>query len=225
MYVSAIVLAAGRGERFKSKIPKPLVKINSKPLIIYSLEALSKSPRIREIIVVVNSLNQKQIIRCIKKYRIKKVAKIVLGGKERQDSVSCGLKAVNPAADLVLIHDAARPCINTELIHALISKAKKTGSAIAGVPVKATIKEVCGNIRVKRTLNRNNLWEIQTPQVFKKKLILEAYRKYGKFPVTDDAMLVEKSGRKVYLVQGSYNNMKVTAPEDLLIAGAIIRGG
>ncbi|MCU0652031.1 MAG: 2-C-methyl-D-erythritol 4-phosphate cytidylyltransferase [Candidatus Omnitrophica bacterium] len=231
MYVSAIVLAAGRGIRFKSRCPKPLVNINSKPLIIYSLETLSKSPLIKEIIVVANSFNQKQIIRRIKKYRLKKVMKIILGGKERQDSVFNGLKSINAAADLVLIHDAARPCINTKLILALISESKKTGAAIAGVPVKATIKlafssqlSAVGRTVVKQTLDRENLWEIQTPQVFKKGLILEAYRKFGKSPVTDDAMLVEKLGRKVYLVLGSYNNIKITTPEDLLIAGAIIKG-
>ncbi len=198
MYVSAIVLAAGRGVRLKSKTPKPLIKINSKPVLIYSLATLSKNPWIKEIIVVVNPLNQKKIIHEIKQRRIKKVKKIILGGNQRRDSVYRGLRAINKAAGLVLIHDGARPFVDAKTISLVINEAGKTGAAIVGVPVKATIKEVRGSglgahgKYVKKTLDRENLWEIQTPQVFKKDIILEADVKFGKTKVTDDAMLVEK---------------------------------
>lgn len=230
MYVTAIVLAAGRGLRFSSKIPKPLVKINSRPIIIYCLQALSKHRYIRDIIVVVNPKNSKGIISKIRKYRIAKVSRIVKGGRRRQDSVYHGLKAVDSRAELVLIHDVARPFIDKETISKAIREAKRSGAAIAGVPVKATIKEVhCPQSTVhspfivKKTLNRGNLWEIQTPQVFKKSLILKAYNKFGNIDVTDDAALAERLGVRVRVVRGSYNNIKITTPEDLLIAQAIAR--
>ncbi len=223
MYVSAILLAAGRGIRFNPRVSKTLIKINSKPLIVYSLITLSKHPYIRDIIVVVNALNKKGIAKAIRDYAIKKVKAIVLGGKERQDSVQMGLKAADRHTDLVLIHDAVRPFIDKSIVSSAITEAKRSGAAITGVPVKATIKEAGSNYIVARTLNRNKLWEIQTPQVFKRNLILGAYKKYAKLPATDDSMLVEKLGVKVKVVEGSYFNIKITTPEDLVIAEAIQR--
>lgn len=226
MYVSAIVLAAGRGLRFKSKIPKPLIEINSQPVIIYSLNALSRNPEIKDIILVVNRKNLRGIARTIKKYRIPKIKEIVLGGKERQDSVVKGLQSIDPKTGLVLIHDAVRPFIDKRIISSVIKEAKKSQAAIVGVPVKGTIKEVVMRHALcvaRKTIDRRNLWEIQTPQVFKKDLILAAYKKFGKSKVTDDAMLVEKMGVKVSIVRGSYKNIKITTPEDLIIARAIAR--
>lgn len=226
MYVSAIVLAAGRGLRFRSKISKPLIEINSQPVIIYSLNALSRYPEIKDIILVVNQKNLKGIARTIKKYRIPKIKEIVLGGKERQDSVAKGLQSIDPKTGLVLIHDAVRPFIDKRIISSVIKEAKKSQAAIAGIPVKATIKKAVVNrssLIVHKTLDRKNLWEIQTPQVFKKDLILGAYKKFGKSKVTDDAMLVEKMGVEVSIVRGSDKNIKITTPEDLIIAKAIAK--
>jgi len=215
-YVSAIVVAAGRGLRLKSKIPKPLVRINKKPLISYSLNALRACPWIKEIILVANRGNRTILRRFCER--------IVLGGRQRRDSVKHGLKAISRRADLVLIHDAARPFIDKKIVSKAISAAARYGAAVAGVPVKSTIKESgkCQAV-IKKTLDRGRLWEIQTPQVFRKDLILKAYRKFASFPATDDAMLVEKLGKKVYIVPGSYSNIKITTPEDLLIAGAIAK--
>jgi len=221
-YVSAIVLAAGRGERFQSKIPKLLASIAKKPIIIYSLEALSRHPSVKDIVVVVSPKNSRQITRLIKQYRIGKIVRVVKGGLRRQDSLGNGLKAINSRTDLVLVHDAARPFIDRELISSVISKANRKGAAVVGVPVKATIKKASGNL-VEKTIERKNLWEIQTPQVFSKDLILKAHKRFSSTDVTDDAMLVEKMGAKVSLVQGSYNNIKITTPEDLVIAEAIAR--
>lgn len=221
--VTAIVLAAGEGRRLKSKVPKPLVEINSKPVIIYALSVLSRHPAIKEIILVVNQKNLKIIKDKIRSYRIKKIKKIVLGGKLRQDSVRNGLAVVNPQADLILIHDGARPFINKEIVASVIKEAGHFKAAIAAVPVKATIKKSHGKNIVKKTLDRESLWEVQTPQVFNKDLILEAYRRFGNNAVTDDASLVEKLGAKVRIVMGSYVNIKITTPEDLLIAGAILK--
>lgn len=227
MQVSAIVLAAGKGERLKSRFFKPLVKIGSKPLIAYSLATFAHDPKIKEIIVVANVLNRKRITAAIKKYRIGKVKKIVLGGKERQDSVYNGLKAVDGSVGLVAIHDGARPFIERSSIDAAIKEAAKSGAAIVGVPVKSTIKSVrvseCRSVKVDKTVDRSRLWEIQTPQVFKKDLIQDAFKRFGRVRVTDDAMLVEKMGVRPSLVLGSYNNIKVTTPEDLIIARCIAK--
>lgn len=228
MYVTAIVLAAGKGLRFKSRVAKLLVEINSQPLIIYCLNTLNRHPCVKDIVVVVNPDNFSGIVSRIRKYKIGRIKKVVLGGRLRQDSVFNGLKAVDIKSNLVLIHDAARPFIAKNTISRLIKEAGRQGAAIAGVPVKATIKEVHSSQvtvhnmpLVKRTLNRNNLWEIQTPQVFKKDLLLRAYKKFGGSEVSDDAALVEKLGVKVSIVPGSYNNIKLTTPEDLVIAEAI----
>jgi len=223
MHVTAIVLAAGKGLRLKTGIPKPLVEINSKPLIIYCLNILSKHPFIKDIIVVANPGNLKDIRSRIRKYRIGKIKDIVLGGRLRRASVMNGLKAIDGRTDLVLIHDGVRPFVDKEIVSKVIKTAKKFGAAITGVPVKATIKKVKSEFLVEKTLNRENLWEIQTPQVFKKDLILEAYKKLTSAPVTDDASLVEKLGRRVKVVRGSYFNLKVTTPEDLILAKAIAK--
>lgn len=228
MQISAIVLAAGRGERFQSRIPKPLVKINGAPLIVHCLKILNGIAAIKEIILVVNAANRRKISACVKKYKISKVSKVILGGERRQDSLGCALRVVDKRTPWVLIHDGVRPFIEKKNIYSLFSQARKSGAAILGVPVKATVKQVTSYklqvTRVKRTIPRDDLWEIQTPQVFRKGLILQAYAKFKKQEVTDDAMLLEKMGRKVNVVPGSYHNIKVTTPEDLVIANAISRG-
>lgn len=219
--LSAIIVAAGQGLRLKAALPKPLVKIRKLPAIIYSLVSLNRHPDIDEIIVVTSAGNRKAITQAVKSYSFKKIKVFVLGGKRRQDSVYNGLKAVSANTNWVLIHDSARPFIDGKSITEVISAAKKTGAAILGVPVKATIKSIKNGGMVDRTLNRNNLWEIQTPQVFKKEIILRAYKEYSKGNVTDDASLVEKLGKKVKIVPGSYENIKITTKEDLLFAEAI----
>ena len=222
--LSAIILAAGQGKRLKTALPKPLIKIGKLPVIIYSLGSLNAHPDVDEIIIVVSAGNQKAITQAIKRYTFKKVKVFVLGGKRRQDSVDNGLKAVSVNSNWVLIHDSARPFIDQESITQVIAAAKETGAAILGVPVKATIKSIKFKGIVDKTLERGNLWEIQTPQVFKKEIIFSAYKKYSKKNVTDDASLVEKLGKKVKLVRGSYENIKITTPEDLLFAQAIVGG-
>jgi len=235
MHVTAIVVAAGRGRRLKARISKPLVKIGSRTILHYCLNALSGHPAIRDIIVVANKSNREKIIRLVSRLRFPKVRGVVLGGARRRDSVERGLEALSPGTGIVLIHDAVRPFIDKKIISAAIAEAKTSGAAVAAVPVKATIKEAdsaCLPARqgqrtadrktiVRKTLDRNKLWEIQTPQAFKKDLILRAYASSGGTEVTDDAALVEKLGHKVSLVYGSYFNIKITTPEDLVLARAI----
>jgi len=221
--LSAIILAAGRGKRLGAKLSKPLVKINNKPLINYSLCAFCRHPEIDEIIVVSSAQNKKQIVKAVKNCSFKKIKSFIVGGKRRQDSVYNGLKKVSLKSDWVLIHDSARPFIDNKSISKVIQEAKKTGAAILGLPVKATIKSVCGAGWVNKTVDRNNLWEIQTPQVFKKGLILRAYEKYSKENVTDDASLVEKLGARVKIVEGRSENIKITTRVDLRFAQLIAK--
>lgn len=237
MYVTAIVLAAGKGLRFESGVSKPLVGINSKPVIIYCLNTLSLHHQIKDIIVAANSENLRNIISKIRQYRIKKVKDVILGGRKRCGSVSNALRVIDSRTDLVLIHDAVRPFICREDVSGVIRVAERYGAAILGVPVKATIKKVksqkslpgrqAGKVKsefmVERTLNRDSLWEIQTPQAFRTDIILKAYEKFGNINATDDAFLVEKLGIKVRMAKGSYFNIKITTPEDLIIAQAIAK--
>jgi 2-C-methyl-D-erythritol 4-phosphate cytidylyltransferase len=205
---------------------------------------LERHPGITEIILVVNSGNIKPIATLVKKSGCKKVRKMVLGGARRQDSVFNALNKVNPQSRLVLIHDSARPFIKPLEVSALLTRAARTGAAILGVPVKATIKQVTRHYAqaytdasdsvgcksrvtsgfvAEKTLDRDLLWEIQTPQVFWKSLLLKAYRKFKDVDVTDDAAMVEKLKKRVELVPGSYDNIKITTPEDLTIAKALLK--
>jgi len=218
MFVSAIVVAAGQGRRLKSKVSKPILKLNSKPIIAYALSVLNSCPEIKEIILVGNSSNIQELASIVSKHRIRKVSKICLGGKARQDSVAKGIEFISKDARLVLIHDAVRPFISKDLVSSLVTSAQKYSAAITAVPVKATIKASDKLGFVQRTIERSNLWEVQTPQVFSKGLLLKAYTRFGKLRVTDDAMLVERLGVKVKIVLGTYRNIKITTPEDLKIA-------
>jgi len=228
MHACAIIVAAGQGERLRSAVSKPLVRLGPKPMLLYSLETLSKCPLIKAIIVVVNPSNRQAIKRLISAARISKISGIVDGGERRQDSVTNGLIALPEKCDFVLIHDSARPLIDSASLGRLIKSARKTGAAILGVPVKSTVKEAQGSIgsgalRVGQTLDRDRLWEIQTPQAFKKSIIMKAYNSFGMIKVTDDSALVEKLGIPVSLVMGSYVNIKVTTPEDVCVAAALLR--
>lgn len=221
MSVEAIVPAAGSGTRMKAALPKPLLKIDGKPIIVHTLEALAKNRDIKRILVAVNKDNLNRFKKVIGRYKIGKSLVFVSGGQTRGDSVENCLKQVSGETDLVLIHDAVRPFISPVLISRLIREAKKSRAVICGVPVKATLKRVSGQSIVLNTLDRENVWEIQTPQVFDKALLSEAYKRYGNRAVTDDASVVEKMGQKVKVIEGSYFNIKITTPEDLILAKTI----
>ena len=221
--LSAIILAAGAGKRLGISVPKPLVRIGKRPAIIYSLKKFDKHPDIDEIIVVASAQNKGKISQALKRYSFKKIKVLCLGGKRRQDSVYKAFKAVSLSSGWVLIHDSARPFISAKLITQVISAAYKTGAAILGVPVKATIKSVNKGLLIDKTADRGSLWEIQTPQVFKKELICHAYNRFRQENFTDDASLVEKLGKKIKMVRGSYENIKITTQEDLLLAGLIAK--
>ncbi len=208
--------------RFKSSTSKALAKIAKTPIITFSLRSLNSHPLINDIIVVCNSSNRQAILKEVSRLSLDKVTKVILGGKLRQDSVYCGLEALDNNTDLVLIHDGVRPFIDAGHVTELIKKAYKSGAAISAVPVKATIKHSDNRLIVKKTLDRSKLWEVHTPQVFKRELILKAYSRFGKEKVTDDSSLIEKLGVKVSIIPGVYSNIKITTPEDIAIGQAIL---
>lgn len=200
--------------------PKQFLKIAGRPMLAWTLAAFQNTRPIDGIILVV-APGQMELAKKLPK---KKIIGIVAGGAERQDSVRNGLAALPGSAEIVLIHDGARPAVTTGIIERSIKEARKHGAVVVGVSVKDTIKEVMRNEnRVTRTMNRDKLWQAQTPQVFKAALIRNAYAKL-RGAVTDDAMAVEKLGKPVKMVMGSYENIKVTAPEDLIMMEAILKG-
>lgn len=223
MKVEAIVACGGSGSRLKIKVAKPLVSLGGIPLFIRTIKALNSTRLIEKIILVVKRGELARFARVIKSYHLKKVKTIIPGGKTRSQSVRNGLSALDKQTDLVVIHDGVRPFVDRDSIVRVIKAASKFGAAILAVPAKVTIKEVDNlSLRVKKTLDRKKLWEVQTPQAFKRELILRAYRGF-KGSATDDAALVERLRKPVKVVMGSYNNIKITTPEDLLFAKLILK--
>lgn len=220
MKVEAIVACAGVGNRLKRKLSKPLVKLNGIPIFIRTIKTLSRVRLIDKIILVVKKEELARFAQEVKRYHLKKIKTIIPGGKTRSNSVKNGLSALDKQTDLVVIHDGARPLVDKNSITQVIKAARKSGAAILAVPAKATIKQITVQ-RVKKTLDRKKLWEAQTPQVFKKAIILKAYKSF-KGVATDDAFLVERLGRPVKIVMGSYQNIKITTPEDLAFAKLIL---
>lgn len=223
--ISAIILAGGKGKRMGSAISKQFIDIKGKPIIYYTLKKFSENKKIDNIIVVLPEDEVKYFKENIlKKYELR-INKIVIGGKERQDSVYNALKSLkNSGTDIVLIHDGARPFISERIINEGIKFAEIYGAAAPGVMPKDTIKVKNEKNFSIDTPNRANLVSIQTPQVFKFDEILECHEKirYNGEKVTDDTMVVEKYGYSVYLYDGEYTNIKVTTPEDLILAERLI---
>ena len=226
---TAIVLAAGKGKRMNSAVSKQYMELNGKPILYYSLKAFEESP-VEQIILVTGKDDieycKKEIV---EKYGLKKVSEIVSGGKERYDSVFNGLKAAQ-GAEYVLIHDGARAFLNGAIIENCMEDVIQSKACTAAVPVKDTIKKVDGNQMGVETPERSCLWTIQTPQAFSYELIWQAYEKLHKEQdqacapsVTDDTMLVEHYMNKpAHMVMGSYFNIKVTTPEDMIFGKAIL---
>lgn len=226
---AAIVLAAGQGKRMGTKIQKQFLEIEGKPVLYYALEAFEASAVIDAVVLVVGEglveYCQNEIV---DKYQFHKVKKIVVGGKERYDSVYFGLRALMELApDYVFIHDGARPFVDDHMLKRAYDEVRKTKACVVGMPVKDTIKVVNENGIVVETPERKSLWQVQTPQVFSYDLIREAYFELignKEIHVTDDAMVLETvKGISVKLVEGSYENIKITTPEDLFIAEAFLK--
>jgi len=220
----ALILAAGKGRRMGESINKQYLNIEKYPILYYTIKAFSQSSCIDEIIVVVAEGEvdycRKEII---EKYDFAKVKEVVIGGKERQHSVLNGLKSLSNC-EIVLIHDGARPFVSETIISDAIFYAKLYGATACGVRPKDTIKIKDSSGFSLKTLKREMLFCVQTPQAFKYDLILECHKKVNNegIKVTDDTMVVEQYGNNVYLYEGSYDNIKVTTPEDIEIGRHIL---
>lgn len=227
MKCTAIILAAGQGKRMKTKVQKQFLMLQGKPLLYYSLACFQKSDEIQEIVVVTG---KESIDYCrseiIEKYGFTKVKSIAEGGKERYDSVYAGLEACSADTDYVFIHDGARPFVTEDIIKRTKEVAVTYQACIAGMPSKDTVKIIDENNMVSATPERSRVWSVQTPQVFLYSLIKEAHdtaRSVSMQGITDDAMVVEQyKNTPVHIVEGAYENIKITTPEDILVAEKIL---
>ncbi len=226
--IGAVILAGGRGSRMHSDVQKQYMLLNGRPLIAYALEAFENS--CADDLVLVTGAGEADFVQAqiLSKLKLKKLRAIVTGGKERYHSVYEGLKALKNC-DYVLIHDGARPLVTEDIIGRSAKAAVQDGACVAGMPVKDTIKVADPNAFAVSTPDRSSLWQIQTPQAFSYPLIRQAYDCLMENPdlqkgITDDAMVVERfGGARVRLVEGSYENLKVTTPEDLVLAEALLQ--
>ena len=203
-------------------VDKTFAPILGKPLIAHTLERFESSPVVSEIVLVLAGDSVQRGRQLVAAGGYRKVSNVVAGGQRRQDSVRNGLLALAPC-EYAMVHDGARPVIDDAMLERAAAAAVEHGAAIAGMPVKDTIKRVSPGLLIQDTPERARLWQAQTPQVFRRGLLLEAHRKcQGDY--TDDAAMVEAIGHPVRMFQGSYENIKVTTAGDLLVAEALLRG-
>jgi 2-C-methyl-D-erythritol 4-phosphate cytidylyltransferase len=224
MAYQVIIPAAGQGKRMGAGKNKLLLEIDRVPILIYTLRVFESDEMCKGVILAINEGEKDEIESLLVQYGVKKAVKLVPGGSERQSSVYAGVKTLENDTDIVLVHDAARPFINHEHIHSLVKAAERYGAAILAVPVKDTVKRAEGN-KVMETFERSSLWSIQTPQAFRVDELRQAHELAlnDRFLGTDDASLVERMEHDVIIVEGSYDNIKLTTPEDLFFAETIIQ--
>jgi len=222
MKVSVIVVAAGEGKRMGAE--KQFVELGGIPLCIRACVAFDGINNIGEIILVVSPKNVSMAKEHVSGHKLKKVKKIVPGGDVRQASVYNGLKELAADSEYVLIHDGARPLLSPELVEKMLSELVGKDAVVLAVPVSDTVKQIDERCVVSKTVERKDLWAAQTPQGFRVSLIREAHEKAIKegISATDDAVLVERTGKDVNILMGSYENMKITTPLDLVVAECII---
>lgn len=225
--VTAIFPAAGQGKRMEVGVNKVFLELLGKPILIHTLMTFSDCVAVDDLIVVVGSDEISTVKRVLRGIPGLKPYQVIVGGTERQYSIANGLAALNKNTDIVLVHDGARPLTSKAVITAVVEEARQGGAAITAVPAKDTIKIINADHVVTATPERRSLWTVQTPQGFKREIILQAYQKAAmeNFLGTDDASLVERLGVTVKVVEGDYSNLKITTPEDLIIAEAFLRKG
>ena len=224
--VSVIIVAGGSGKRMGMAIKKQYILLEEKEVLAHTIETFNNCTFIDEIIVVVGEEEiEATWENIIKKYGYTKVKQVVAGGKERQDSVYNGLINTDNQSKYVMIHDGARPFITKETISKALEAVKQNKACVVAVPVKDTIKVVNNASKeIEHTPKRETLWSVQTPQCFEKDMLLSAYQfaHENNLAVTDDSMLVEAYGKKVYIVEGEYTNIKITTKDDLILGKAIL---
>jgi 2-C-methyl-D-erythritol 4-phosphate cytidylyltransferase len=207
---------------------KQFFLLADKPILTHTLDKFENCPLIDSILLVVGQEDMDYCLKeIIEKNRYRKISQIVPGGKRRQDSVKNGMDALSRDANIVVIHDGVRPFVTRGMIEDSIHSAQRFGAVVLAMPVKETIKIANADGTVLKTLDRESLWQIQTPQTFQAHVIKEAYQKATEngFVGTDDASLVERLGMKVHILPGSYTNIKITTPEDLILANLFLRMG
>jgi 2-C-methyl-D-erythritol 4-phosphate cytidylyltransferase len=224
--VSAIIAAAGKSTRMNTEISKQYITAAGKPVLAHTIEAFEKIKLISEIIVVISKEDHSVFNDYIlSRFKYSKISAVVHGGSDRQASVYNGLQAVSDKSSVVCVHDGARPLVTPDIILNTISVAYEKGAACVGVPVKDTIKKAGINGTIEETLDRSRLWSIQTPQAFKREILEKAHKTAAKegYSGTDDSVLAERLGYPVHMVMGSYRNIKITTPEDLIFAEALLK--
>lgn len=221
---AVILPAAGKSSRFRDKhYKKPFVPLGGKPVWLYSVERFLARSDVKQVILVIAAEDRELFQQKFAANVMFLGIDVVDGGVERADSIQNAMAKLKPEIDFVAVHDAARPCIADEWIARVFAAAEKSDAAILGVPVASTLKRVAASGEIEETVSRANLWEAQTPQVFRRSLLEEAYAKRAGFQATDDAQLVERLGRKVAVVAGSPINMKITTQDDLRFAEQAIK--
>ncbi len=225
--IAVLIPAAGQGKRMQSSVKKPYLRLDDKPVLSHTIDRFEHNSVVDDIFVIVDNSDFKTCkTDVLDPYRYKKVRELISGGETRQRSVFNGLCTLADDVDYVIVHDGVRPFINDEIISKCLELAAEWGAAVSAVPVKETIKVADENLFIDHTLDRQLLWRVQTPQVFRTSLIVAAHKKAIKdgSDAPDDATLVERLGSPVKLVMGSYQNVKLTTPEDMLTAETIISG-
>lgn len=222
--VAVIIPAAGAGKRFGGDVKKPFAQLDGRPVFIRSLELFLNRPDVCQTLLAV-APDDYDVVK--EKYAANIMfmgVKLVKGGAERFESVRLALAQLDPAADLVCVHDAVRPCVLESWIDAAFAEAAKSGAAVLAAPLSGTIKRVAASGFIEQTISREGLYEAQTPQVFRKDLLLDAYSKLpADFQPTDDAQVVERTGHAVSIVKSDHRNLKITLPGDLPLASALLK--
>lgn len=215
--VGVIVVAAGRGTRMGTDVSKQYLPLLGKPVLVHTLEAFESMDMVHSVVLVIGAGDEARCSEYVRAYGLRKVSAVLTGGAERQASVYHGLQALDPEVEWVMVHDGVRPFITSREAGECLEAAMQYGAAVLAVPVKDTVKIVEPDGRISSTPERSTLWSIQTPQAFRVDELTAAHELASRegFIGTDDAMLLERAGQPVYVVMGSYANIKITTPEDL----------
>ena len=223
--VTAIIAAAGKSDRMGPGTDKAFLNLGSRPVLAWSLLAFERCADVDQIVLVVRKDQQTAAKALVRMFGISKMVAIVPGGKERQDSVVAGLKAMDADTRIVVVHDGARPCVTSETIAETIRQARRTGAVAIGCHIWDTVKRVGKGGIVEATEDRTKLWAVQTPQAFSANLLREAYAKVAadKLDVTDDASAVEALGAPVKIIESMAVNIKITTVEDLQVAAGVLK--
>ncbi len=219
-----ILAAAGSSSRFNDPAyKKPFAKLNQKAVWLHSAELFLKRDDVHQLVLVISADDQEDFMSMFGPNIAVMGIDVVIGGKERADSVQNGLDKIKNDIDFVVIHDAARPCLHDEFVESIFGAARQHGSAVPAIPVNSTVKRSDDGNSIKETVDRTHLYLAQTPQVFPREAMIEAFRNRGQQQPTDEAQLMELAGHQIRMVQGSPLNIKITTRADLRLAGACLK--